>query len=104
MRLTKSQERSLEIARVEITRFLAPAIAHHGAVMDALCAGPRYDYRGFYAARADFGKLARTAEHAARALVEWQKNEASRSQNEQANISQSRVAAERIGTRAVYGK
>jgi len=78
MRLTKSQEPSLEPARDQIARFLAPAIARHRAVMDALCAVPGFDYRSFSAARADFGKLARTAEHAARALAEWQKNEASR--------------------------
>lgn len=81
MRLTKSQEPTLDSARREIARFLAPAIARHGALMDALCAEPGYDYRSFCAARADFGKLARTAEHAARALTEWKKHETSRSQD-----------------------
>jgi|SRR5208282_1456197 len=99
MRLTQSQEPPLELARDQIARFLAPAIARHGAVMDALCAVPGFDYRSFSAARADFGKLARTAEHAARALAEWQENDASRSQNEQANISKSLAAVERIRMR-----
>jgi len=104
MRLTKSQEPSLEPARDEIARFLASAIARHGAILDALCAGPGFDYRSFSTARADFGKLARTAEYAARALAEWQEIEASSSHNEQANISKSLAAVERIRMRAVYGK